>query len=111
MTRETDLKCGTVLRVTVGALGALVGRIEDLQDPAALPRLPHAGGAEREVGAILRDWQISRVAMISFRDGAGEWMFAAFEIQGRWFDLNRNELRLEIIGQPMYAGQGKPERN
>lgn len=91
---------GTRLRISAPGLGACIGTIEDIRAIDDLPDLPgftEAGFSARE---ILREWHVTRHALISYSPAPGvELMFSAVEIEGAWYDLRRQPLALEVIGQ------------
>jgi hypothetical protein len=47
----------------------------------------------------MREWGVTRVAMISYHaNREQELMFAALEVDGEWYDLQRQHLTLEVVG-------------
>jgi hypothetical protein len=73
------------------------GRIEEIRTPAELPTLP--GMSADEAREILAEWGVSRMAWITYHASPEQqYMFVALEIDGKWFDLHRQELELEIVG-------------
>jgi hypothetical protein len=80
-----------------GAAGEVFGRIEEIRTPAELPALP--GMSADEAREILAEWGVSRMAWITYHASPEQqYMFVALEIDGKWFDLHRQELELEIVG-------------
>jgi hypothetical protein len=88
------------VRVT-GAPGTVIGRIEEIRKVAELPDLPDAGVPMRGPYAprsILQEIGAERVALISYKTSPdNELIFAALEIGGEWFDLNKQKLEIETV--------------
>lgn len=81
-----------------GAAGVCVGRIEDIRSIDDLPDVPGADAAVPV--AILREWGVTRWAVVSyFATPDQEVAFVALEINGEWFDLQKQRLTFEVIGQ------------
>ena len=75
-----------------------IGRIEDIRPVAELPEV--AAMPVEMARSVLTEWGVTRVAMISYYTYPNcQLMFAALEIGGSWFDLSRQELGLEVVGQ------------
>jgi hypothetical protein len=92
----SELRNLTRVRIS-GPPGVRVGRIEDIRPVAEMPELPGPwpDSGEFEPHQIMRDWGVTRVAAISYDD----FLFTALEIAGEWYDLKRQHLMLEVIGQ------------
>ena len=76
--------------------------MEDIRPPAEMPDL--AGFTTRgefSPRAIMREWGVTRVAMIRYHVRPDqELMFAALEVDGGdWYDLQHQRLTLEVVGQ------------
>jgi hypothetical protein len=88
------------VRISAAGQGAVIGRVEDIRPPAEMPDL--AGFSTRGEFAprqIMREWGVTRVAMISYHaTREQELMFAALEVDGEWYDLQRQHLTLEVVG-------------
>jgi hypothetical protein len=98
----SELRHLTRVRICAPGRGACIGRIEDIRTPDDLPDIPGAWPQTGEFSPrqIVRDWGVSRVAMISYEPTAGqELVFMALEVAGEWYDLHRQHLMLEVIGQ------------
>lgn len=96
----SELRNLTRVRIS-GAPGVCVGRIENIRTPDEMPDRPGFDTAgEFAPRQIAIDWGVSRVALISFHPNPEqEAVFVAFEIAGEWYDLKRQPLTLEVIGQ------------
>jgi hypothetical protein len=95
-----ELRLFTRVRISADGIGACSGRIEDIREVSELPDTPLMPAELPR--SILREWNVTRVALISFHAYPGqELIFGALEIGGRWYDLRRQELLLEVIGQPL----------
>ena len=97
-----NLQFNTRVRISVPGQGAAIGRVEDIRPPAEIPDL--AGFATRgefSPRAIMREWGVTRVAMIRYHVRPDqELMFAALEVVGGdWYDLQHQRLTLEVVGQ------------
>lgn len=96
----SNFRNGTRVRISAPSHGARICRIEDIR---YLSDMPDLGGFGRGTGIspreILREWNVSRVATISFHDGGDLFVFNALEIEGEWFDLRRQALTIEVVGQ------------
>jgi len=97
-----ELRVFTRVRISADGIPGCIGRIEDIRPIA---ELPDADEMRAELPrSILTEWGVSRVAMISyymFPDN--QVMFAALEVEGQWYDLQRKELTLEVVGQRLKA--------
>lgn len=95
----SELRTLTRVRISAEGLGACIGRIEDIRQPSELPDIPDLMGADVP-RTVLEEWGVTRLAMISYHNYPGQQvMFAALEIEGKWYDLRRQELTLEVVGQ------------
>jgi len=96
-----DLRNHQRVKISAEGIGSVVGRVEDICTPAAIPELPIVLPEMRdEVVTVLAEWGVSRVAMISYyADAHVQYLFTALEIAGEWWDLKRQRLTLEVIGQ------------
>jgi hypothetical protein len=96
-----NLRPNSKVRISAAGQGAAIGRVEDIRPPAEIPDL--AGFSDRGEFAprqIMLEWGVTRVAMISYHaNGEQELMFAALEVDGEWYDLERQHLTLEVVGQ------------
>lgn len=94
------LQLRTLTRVKIMAEGipAVIGRVEDIRPPA---ELPDVDGMRAELPrSVLEEWGVTRLAMISYYAFPNsQVMFCALEIGGKWYDLHRKELALEVVGQ------------
>ena len=95
-----NLRVLTRVRIS-GAAGVCVGRIEDIRPIDEMPDITgFALGGDFAPVQILRDMGVARCALISyFATDHDEVMFVAMEIDGAWYDLQRQALTLEVIGQ------------
>jgi hypothetical protein len=96
---------GDRVRIT-GARGTVHGRVEEIRKPEELPDLEHMpAGPAREV---LSEIEVSRVAILSYAYGRARatLLFAALESEGRWYDLQGQEL--SIVRIPPASAQKKP---
>jgi hypothetical protein len=98
---------GDTVRVHNPQRGEVVASILELTTPAALPSLPSHGFDElktRAARAILEEWHVSQIALLSYRwngpPAPREVCFFALRISGAWFDLKRQPLTIEPIGAP-----------
>jgi len=95
-----NLRTNTRVRISAACQGAVIGRVEDIRPPAEMPDL--AGFSDRGEFAprqIMLDWGVTRVAMISYHANRElDLMFAALEVDGEWYDLQRQHLTLEVVG-------------
>lgn len=81
-------------RVTITAAhGSAQGRIEALNTPAQLPDIPGIEAAPAR--EILREWNVSHVAVIKYHDGYQNLLFVALRTRGRWYDLHKQRLTIE----------------
>jgi hypothetical protein len=96
-----DLRMNTKVRISAPGVGACVGRVEDIRPVEEMPDLPgFETTGEFAPREILREWGVTRHASISYHmTPEQEVMFSAFEVGGEWYDLKRQKLTLEIIGQ------------
>lgn len=101
----SELRNLTRVRIS-GPPGVCIGRIEDIRPVAEMPDLPgFAVAGEFAPHEILREWGVTRHATISYRlDSGPEVVFGALEIAGKWFDLQRQHITLEVIGQYEFPG-------
>jgi len=90
------LEVNARVRVT-GAAGEVLGRVEEIR-PAA--EVPDISGFDMEAGRkAFAALGVSRVAFISYYVASNcGLMFAALEIDGKWFDLLHQELTIEVVG-------------
>ena len=104
-----DLRINTKVRISAPGVGACVGRIEDIRAAADMPDLPGFDrSGEFAPCEIMREGGVTRHAMISYhRTPEQEVIFTALEIGGDWYDLHRQKLTLEVIGQ--YEWRRPPE--
>jgi hypothetical protein len=91
------------MRVQIsGDVGTVIGRVEEVRLVAELPDLPSSGlpvTGEFAPKSILVESGVTRVAMLSYHASPNaQFMFAALEIGGEWFDLQRQKLELEVVG-------------
>lgn len=97
-----ELRYGTRVKITGGKAEA-IGWIEHNWP---LDEIEFVDSFESKCAAtmeMLRSLGVKRVALISFRiTQHTEAVFTALEIGGAWFDLQRNPISLEVVGQ--YAG-------
>lgn len=100
-----DLRYGTRVKIT-GVKDNAVGQIERIWPVDAVQ---FVGGFDwissdpRATMEFLKAEGVTRVATISYRiTRYSEAMFTAVEIGGAWFDLQKNPITLEVVGQ--YAG-------
>ena len=96
-----DLRMNTIELTSAPGAGECIGRIEDIRSVDDMPDLP---GFEKEgefsPREIMREWGVSRHAAITYHlTPDQEVVFVAIEIDGEWYDLHRQRLTLEIIGQ------------
>src|SRR4051812_31899494 len=92
-----DLRIGTRLKISAPGVGVCIGRVESL---TSLTELPDILGMKLQVQAILAEWGVTRVGAISYHATAfAEMLFYALEIDGEWYDMRRQKLTLEIVGQ------------
>lgn len=90
-----NLRVLTRVRIS-GAAGVCIGRIEDIRTIDELPEIPD----QIMPTEILRDMGVTRIAAVSyFATDHDEVLFFALEIGGAWFDLQRQRIELEVIGQ------------
>src|SRR5512145_1611285 len=90
-----NLRVLTRVRIS-GAAGVCIGRIEDIRTIDELPEIPE----QIMPTEILRDMGVTRIAAVSyFATDHDEVLFFALEIGGAWFDLQRQRIALEVIGQ------------
>ena len=84
-----------------GAAGTVIGRVEEIRPVAELPDLPETGlpvGGPFAPKNILVEWGVARVAMITYHASPDQqFMFAALEIGGEWFDLQHQKLEIETV--------------
>ena len=96
-----NLRVNTKVRISAAGQGVALGRVEDIRPPAEMPDI--AGFSDRcefTPREIMREWGVTRVAMISYHASREhELMFAALEVDGEWYDLQRQHLTLEVVGQ------------
>lgn len=98
------------LKVSISApgRGTAAGVIEDIRTRNEMPNIDgfDITGETRGLSiwreyaprSILAEWKVSRVAVISYTmDDGLQVMFTALEIDGRWWDLKRQQLTLEVI--------------
>jgi hypothetical protein len=84
------------VKISSDGIGEAIGRIEDIRPPAEMPYL---SGIEHP-RAVLEEWGVSRVAMISYYAApSSQFVFMALEIGGEWWDLKRRKLSLEVVGR------------
>lgn len=85
-----------------GKAGIVIGRIEDLRTVDEMPDLPELGlpvAGEWAPKNILRERGVERVAAISYHyTPHSEVMFWALAVGDKWYDLQGEELTLEIVG-------------
>jgi hypothetical protein len=99
MTQAAELRTFTRVRIAAEGLGGCIGRIEDIRTPAELPDIPDGMPAELP-RSVFEEWGVSRIALISYYAfPEQQYLFCALEIKGRWYDLRRQELTLEVVGQ------------
>lgn len=94
------LEAGSLIRISNPARGAVNGEIIDVRTPAELPSLSRKVWGKLQVAAvrrILAEWRVTRCALVGYRYGAKDVAFFALEINGRWYDLKRQELTLEVL--------------
>jgi hypothetical protein len=95
-----NLQTNTKVRISAAGQGVAIGRVEDIRPPEEMPDL--AGFSDRGEFAprqTMREWGVTRVAMISYHaDREQELLFAALEVDGEWYDLQRQHLTLEVVG-------------
>lgn len=102
-----ELRVFTRVLISAEGIPTVIGRIEDIRQPAELPDLDEMRAALPR--SILEEWGVSRVAMISYYQFPGsQVMFCALEIGGSWFDLKRRELSLEVVGQWVAGNSSGP---
>src|SRR5262245_52574869 len=98
-----ELRMFTRVKISVAGGRTAIGRIEDIRRPEDMPDIAGSGAptdGEFAPRSILKEWGVSRLAMISYDVWPGQTvMFAALEIGGAWYDLKRQELVLEVVGQ------------
>lgn len=103
------LRLGDRVQVRARA-GVVYGRVEAVSTTAALPDLaaaapsmrPELEGQHEEARAILEEWGVSRVAMISYAPAPGRpdrLIFAALEVDGQWFDMQHQPLTIAFVGR------------
>lgn len=86
------------VRIEVEGIGVSIGRVEDVRQVEDMPDIP--GVRSREAKAIMREWHVTNVAMLSYHaTPATQFLFCAIEIGGEWYDLKRQRLQLQIIGR------------
>jgi hypothetical protein len=94
----SDMTLQSNMQVQVTVTHSLIGRIEEIQTVAEMRNLPEPG-LPFAGNQTLLEWGVSRVAKITYRTSPDQqFMFAALEIGGEWFDLQRQKLELEVIG-------------
>ncbi len=98
MKPAAELRVLTRVRISAEGIPACIGRIEDIRPIAELPDTDEMRADVPR--SILAEWGVTRVAMISYYQFPEQQvMFAALELGGLWFDLQRKELMLEVVGQ------------
>jgi hypothetical protein len=91
----------TRVRISAGGIDSCAGRVEDIRRPEDLPEIEGFDQAgENAPVSILREWGVTRVAVISYEpDPNQQCVFTALEIAGEWYDMRRQKLTFEVIGQ------------
>lgn len=98
MTQAAELRTFTRVRIAAEGLGGCIGRIEDIRTPGELPNLSDV--LPDHPRTVLEEWGVTRIAMISYYAyPEQQYLFCALEIAGKWYDLRRQELTLEVVGQ------------
>jgi hypothetical protein len=77
-----------------GRVGPVFGQVLSCTPRAELPDVAQLGAEAR---AILTEWDVSHVAMIGYKRGCIDVCFAALHLQGRWFDMQRQELSITPV--------------
>jgi hypothetical protein len=90
------------MRVKItGAAGTVIGRVEEVRPVAEMPDLPETGlpvTGEFAPKNILVEFGVTRVAAITYHTSPEQqFMFAALEIGGEWFDLRKQKLEIETV--------------
>lgn len=95
---QTELRLFTRVKVSAeGGIPSCIGRIEDIR---RIDELPAAHMPEETPVSLLVEWGVTREALISYcAYPSQECILAVLEMGGKWFDLRRQELVLEVVGQ------------
>jgi len=98
------MNAGDTVRISNPARGAVVGSVLQVTTPAALPALPSHAFDElktRAVRAILEEWHVSQIALLSYRyigpHRTRDVCFFALRISGAWYDLKHQPLSIEAV--------------
>jgi hypothetical protein len=84
------LQANQRVRIDGGDRGDVVGRVEEVRPVGELPA---------EVRTALEEWGVSRIAAITYHSSpAAQLIVTAVEIEGEWFDLDRNPMHIEVVG-------------
>jgi hypothetical protein len=100
MSLMLNLQVNTKVRISAAGQGAAIGRVEDIRPPAEMPDLAgFSTQSEFVPREIMREWGVTRVAMISYHATRDQdLIFAALEVDGEWYDLQSQRLTLEVVG-------------
>jgi hypothetical protein len=101
------MKAGDCVRISNPRRGAVIGSVQAITTPAALPAIPDARFTEmrtKVVRRILEEWHVDQLAVLSYRwngpPGPREVCFFALHIPGHgWHDLKRQPLTIEPAAQ------------
>jgi hypothetical protein len=89
------IRPGDRVRVT-GHRGSVIATVEAVSTPAELPELPAPAPAAAECAAILEEFQVDHVAMISYTaDDGATLVFAALHVHNKWRDMRGQLLEIE----------------
>jgi hypothetical protein len=85
---------GSLVRIS-GKAGTVLGHVDDIRPPAALPDIPLLEGLSRQTrGALIEDG-CQNVATISHYCGGERVVFVALQdANGRWWDLHHQPLTI-----------------
>jgi hypothetical protein len=96
----TELREDTPVRVS-GKRGTIHATIQRIAHPDALPLLPDIpADLSKEFSQIMQEWGVTRVALIAYpaavypEPGGFDLMFAAIEVDGKWWDMQHQLLEI-----------------
>ena len=102
MVTSTDRPLCTGDRIVIShpEQGSCIGKIEDIRTPDETPQIEgFAPSGELNPQQIMREWGVTRVAVITYIQVPGKsLMFVALEIDGEWYDLQRQKLTIRRFG-------------
>jgi hypothetical protein len=93
-----QLHSGSIVTISGPDGGTCKGRVAEILTPDHMPDLE--GRPASAAAAVLAEWHVTRVAMISHWAGRKrQVVFAALEIEGQWYDMHRQPLTIEPAAQ------------